>query len=65
MTYNDLFEAELLKLVGGRIDFMVDSISNNASVSTIENYRYRAGQIDALREIKDLCDEANRVLAER
>ena len=65
MTYNDLFEAELLTLVGQRIDNLVEGISNNAAVSTIEDYRYRAGQIETLRSIQSLCDEARRVLAER
>ena len=65
MTYNDLFEAELLTLVGQRIDNLVEGISNNAAVSTIEDYRYRAGQIETWRSIQSLCDEARRVLAER
>lgn len=66
MTFNDLFETELLRLADARLADLIEALTNNASVNTIEDYRYRMGQIDALRStLPYLCEEARAALAAR
>lgn len=65
MTLNDLFEDTLLKLVDVQIERLTDHILTKAAVTSMDQYTYLLGQIDALRRmLPDLCAEANKLIAE-
>jgi hypothetical protein len=62
-TYNNAFEKQLRILIQERIDFSKEKL---CSASTFMNnnagYSYEAGIIAGLREVFELCDEANKKL---
>lgn len=64
-TTETQFEAELAKVVNARIEQFVAELSNTMAVPNIEHYRYRAGVVDGLRLINELCQEANQNIEER
>lgn len=64
-TFNDLFEAKLKALCAEEIEREVDILALGMAVTDIADYKYRTGIIAGLRKAVELCDEANRVLAER
>lgn len=65
MTYNNLFEFELVKLIEAEIQRLSENITNAGSVVDYPDYKYQIGKIAGLREVFSLCEEANKVLSER
>lgn len=65
MTMNDLFEDTLRKLADVEIERLTNNVLSHAAVTSMEQYKYLLGQIDALRRLlPELCAEANRLIAE-
>jgi len=65
MNYNNLFEAELKKLVSAEIERLKDNISNGMSVVDYADYKTQVGKIMGLRMAIELCEEAESILAKR
>ena len=58
-THNSLFEKELLKAVETRIEELRTHLEVN-SYSEIGQFKYVMGQINALRSMDELIDEAKK-----
>jgi hypothetical protein len=65
MDYNNLFEAELKKLVSAEIERLKDNLANGASVVDYADYKNQVGKITGLRMTIDLCEEVETILAKR
>lgn len=64
-TASNLFETEFRKLLDEEIAEFVRQLVTPGTVLTIEEYRFRVGQIDGLRMALALCDDTNRKIEER
>jgi len=58
LTYSDLFEHELRKLIMEEIELHLNNLSRGGGVSDYAEYKSLVGKIAALREVLDLCEEA-------
>lgn len=65
MNYNNLFELELMKLIGERIATLTENITNAHAVVDYSDYKYQVGKIAGLREFEDLREEVNKIISER
>jgi len=65
LTYNGQFEQELMKLVNQEIDNRLNDLANVVAITDHATYSHRAGIIQGLRMVADLCEEAGTVLSER
>lgn len=63
LTYNGAFEAELCHLIGEHIEALKEELAVGAM--ELDRYRYKAGQIQGLRDTLEFCKEANRKIQER
>jgi hypothetical protein len=65
MTYNNLFELELLKLVEAEIELAIEKLTHPAAIIDFADYKYHLGKIAAYRAINDLCGEVNSIISKR
>ena len=65
MSYQNAFEFELMKLVEEKISVLTENLTHSGSVVDYSEYKHQIGKIAALREVADLCEEANRILSSR
>ena len=64
-TASNLFENELRKLLEAEIAEFADQLTRPGAAFTFEEYRFRVGHIQGLREALAMCDDANRKIEER
>jgi hypothetical protein len=65
LTYSDLFENELKKLVVGEIDRLLENLSHGMGVMDYAAYMKIVGEIAGLRRTLEFCEEARLVVNER
>ena len=66
MTYDTLFETELMKLADAELIRQHEVLANMQAVPTYADYANRICLIAALRDILPrMCDEVNTILAKR
>lgn len=59
------FDAKLAELVQGRVEMLMDELSNMGAITDYAKYCAKAGLIRGLREIEDLRAEAHSELSKR
>lgn len=63
LTYSNMFEAELRKMMAVRIVDLTQSLAVPGNVANWDEYNDRVGVIAGLREALELCDAASEVCA--
>lgn len=62
LTFNDLFENELKKLVVGEIGRLLENLGHGMGVTDHASYMKIVGEIASLRKTLEFCDEARLVV---
>jgi hypothetical protein len=65
LTYNSLYEKELVKLIEAEIIRLVDRLSTGAAIEDFSQYKNIVGQIQGLRKIVELNDEVQSILSKK
>ena len=65
LTYNTLYEKELIKLVEEEIMRLMDRLSTGAAIEDFSQYKNIVGQIQGLRKIVELNDEVQSILSKK
>lgn len=61
LSYSDFFEQELKKLVEAEIYRLLQVLSHGTTINDMSDYRHVTGQLSALRNVFELCDEARSI----
>jgi len=65
-SLNTQFEAELKKLIAGRMADIADILCEGQAVKSFDDYRHMVGRFQALRQVhEDFCDQVNTTLNQR
>jgi hypothetical protein len=65
LTYNSLYEKELVKLVEEEIMRLMDRLSTGAAIEDFAQYKNIVGQIQGLRKIVELNNEVQFILSKK
>lgn len=65
LTANTQFQVELASIVAEQIAMLSEHLVNPGTVTDIEDYRFRIGQIAGLNMVADLCEEVQKMMQER
>ena len=60
LTYSNVYEQELKKLIMEEINRLLDILSNGMSLQDYADYKHHIGKVAGLRTALELCDEAER-----
>jgi hypothetical protein len=63
LTYNQLFENTLRKLIQEEIDRLSENLALGLSVTDFAHYRENVGRITGLKKTLELCDEAQSIVS--
>lgn len=64
-TLNTQFEAELKKLLNERVREVAAILCDGQAIKDYADYRQYVGQLIALKQIDDFCDQVNTTLNTR
>jgi hypothetical protein len=65
LTYNNLFENELKKLIQEEIDRITENLQSGISINDHVEYKLQVGKIAGLRFAAELCEEAQHNIIQR
>lgn len=65
LTYNTLYEKELIKLIEEEIMRLMDRLSTGAAIEDFPQYKNIVGQIQGLRKIVELNEEVQSILSKK
>jgi hypothetical protein len=65
LTYNNLFEIELKKLIQEEIDRTTENLQAGLSVTDYCEYKRLVGRISGLKLAMELCEEAQNNVIQR
>jgi hypothetical protein len=58
LTYSDVFERELRKLITAEIERLLENVGHGMGVADYAHYMKLVGEIASLRRALELCEEA-------
>ena len=61
MTYSDLFEKELRKIISAEIERLMENISHGMGITDYAQYTKMIGEIGSLRKTLEFCEEARTI----
>lgn len=64
-NYNNLFEAELKKLIEQEIERIAENLALGLSVIDFPEYKHNVGQIAALRKVLSMCEEVQTIISNK
>jgi len=62
LTYSDMFEGELRKLINAEIDRLLENVGHGMGVPDYAQYTKIVGEIMGLRRALEFCDEARSIV---
>ena len=65
LSFNNLFEAELKKLIQEEIDRITENLQSGISINDHVEYKLQVGKIAGLRFAAELCEEAQHNIIQR
>lgn len=65
LTFNNLFEIELKKLIQEEIDRITEHLQAGLSVNDFQEYKRLVGKIAGLKLAMELCEEAQKNTIQR
>jgi predicted hydrocarbon binding protein len=61
LSYSDVFERELRKIIEAEIDRLLENIGHGMGVADYSHYMKLVGEISSFRRVLELCDEARSI----
>ena len=64
-TYSTLFDVELRKRLAERAQVLAEEVISPTGCSDLHTYKFKLGQLQAFREVVEMCEDVTKTINER